>query len=237
MAELRIQARKPRMMALENVCGAVTGCAGKDLEARLLAGPELGGRVAAMVVDAHDLVPQSRPRLFIVAIDGSLATLLHCSAGSPSPTWHPEAIIRAYNRLPASMKTGWVRWSPPMPIARLKTPGDIVETNPQGVDWPTDAQTQKLFLILNVGSSRKAKVRSKASAKARFSCLCRLRHAARFGRRERSHPSRQLGQHPKLFDIFESRECAKPRQLRQRRVVVGRPGKTGRQCQAFCTSL
>ena len=177
-----------------------------------------------MVVDAHHVVPQSRPRPFIVAIDDSLATPLHSSAGSPSPAWHPEAIIRAYNRLPASMKTGWVWWSPPMPTARLKTLDDIVETNPQRVDWHTDAQTQKLLLILNVGSSRKAKVRSKASAKARFSCLCRLRCAARFGRRERSHPSRQFGQHPKLFDNFESRECAKPRQLRQRRVVVGRLG-------------
>ena len=69
-----------------------------------------------------------------------------------------------------------------MPTARLKTLDDIVQTNPQGVGGHTDAQTKKLLLILNVGSSRKAKVRSKASTEARFSRLCQLRHRARFGR-------------------------------------------------------
>jgi DNA (cytosine-5)-methyltransferase 1 len=148
MAELKTQARKPKMIALENVCGAVTSRGGKDFEAMLLAVSELGYRVGAMVIDAVHFVPQSRPRLFIVAIDDSLAIPSGCSADSPSPAWHPTAIIRAYNRLPAPMKKNWVWWSPPLPTARLKTLDDIVEANPQGVDWHTDAQTQNLLQMM-----------------------------------------------------------------------------------------
>jgi DNA (cytosine-5)-methyltransferase 1 len=148
MDELKQQARKPRMIALENVYGAVTSRGGKDFEAMVLAVSELGYRVGAMVIDAVHFVPQSRPRLFIVAIDDSLAIPPDCSADAPSPAWHPTAIIKAYNRLPASMKASWLWWSPPMPAARLKTLDDIIELDPQGVEWHSESETRNLLTMM-----------------------------------------------------------------------------------------
>lgn len=148
MRELKVQTRKPRMIALENVYGAVTSRAGKDFEAMLLAVSELGYRVGAMVMDAVHFVPQSRPRLFILAIDDSLLIPQGGASDSPSPAWHPAAIIKAYNRLPASMKASWLWWSPPLPTARLKTLDDIIEFEPQGVDWHSESETQNLLAMM-----------------------------------------------------------------------------------------
>jgi DNA (cytosine-5)-methyltransferase 1 len=148
MRELKDQARKPRMIALENVYGAVTSRAGKDFEAMLMAVSNLGYRLGAMVIDAVHFVPQSRPRLFIVAIDDKLLIPQGCAADSPSPAWHPTAIIKGYHRLPVSMKDRWVWWSPPMPSARLKTLDDVVESEPHGVDWHTESETQNLLNMM-----------------------------------------------------------------------------------------
>jgi DNA (cytosine-5)-methyltransferase 1 len=148
MGELKHQARKPRMIALENVYGAMTSRGGKDFEAMLSAVSGLGYRFGAMVIDAVHFVPQSRPRLFIVAIDESLSIPQGCSADAPSPAWHPAAIIKAYNRLPASMKASWLWWSPPMPTARLKTLDDIIELHPHGVEWHSETETQNLLTMM-----------------------------------------------------------------------------------------
>ena len=148
ISQLKNQARKPRLIALENVCGALTSRDGKDFEAMLFGVSELGYRLGAMVIDAVHFVPQSRPRLFIVAIDEQLSVPLGCSADGPSPAWHPTAIIKAYNRLPASMQARWLWWSLPMPTARLKTLDDIVETHPHGVEWHSESETQNLLSMM-----------------------------------------------------------------------------------------
>lgn len=148
IGELKDQARKPRMIALENVYGAVTSRGGKDFEAMLMAVSALGYRLGAMVIDAVHFVPQSRPRLFIVALDESLSIPQGCAADSPSPAWHPTAIIKGYHRLSALMKDRWVWWSPPMPITRLKTLDDIVEPEPHGVDWHSESETQNLLNMM-----------------------------------------------------------------------------------------
>ena len=56
------------MIVLENVCGAITSHGGKDFAAIGAALAGEGYRFGAMVMDAGLFVPQSRPRLFIVAV-------------------------------------------------------------------------------------------------------------------------------------------------------------------------
>jgi DNA (cytosine-5)-methyltransferase 1 len=60
--------RAPRMIVLENVCGALTSHGGKDFAAIGAALAEGGYRFGALVVDAAKFLPQSRPRLFIIAV-------------------------------------------------------------------------------------------------------------------------------------------------------------------------
>lgn len=155
MDSLRMEGRKPRIIALENVYGAITSHDGKDFEAMIKTVAAQGYRLGAMVIDAIHFVPQSRPRLFIVAVDVGLQIPDACCNGTPNPAWHPAAIIRAYNQLPKKLKDQWVWWSPPMPKRSLKTLDDIIEKNPQGVDWHTHEETQKLIAMMSPLNRRK----------------------------------------------------------------------------------
>ena len=149
IASLRQQGRKPRIIALENVCGAISSRGGKDFESITQAVSDQGYFLGAMVIDAVHFVPQSRPRLFIVAVDAALRVPEECLSDTPSPAWHPTAIIKAYNRLPRILKDRWLWWNPPMPTRRLQTLDDIVETSPEGVDWHTPTETENLLNMMS----------------------------------------------------------------------------------------
>jgi len=148
MKQLDKQKRKPRIIALENVYGAVTSHSGADFEAIVKAVAGLGYRVGGMIIDAVQFVPQSRPRLFVVAIDESLSFPNGLSEENPNPAWHPAAIIRAYNRLPKELKDKWIWWNPPLPNKRQRTLDDIIEPKPEGVKWHTEDETRRLLEMM-----------------------------------------------------------------------------------------
>lgn len=162
MKQLNKQGRKPRIIALENVYGAVTSHSGKDFEAIIKAVAAEGYRFGAMIIDAVHFVPQSRPRLFIIGIDASLPIPAHLTAETGSPAWHPAAIIKAYNRLPKKLKDRWLWWSPPAPNARLRTLDDIIEKNPAGVTWHTAEETTRLIEMMSDANRQKVMLAQQA---------------------------------------------------------------------------
>lgn len=146
---LNRQKRKPRMVVLENVYGALTSHGGQDFETIIRAVVGEKYLVGAMVIDAVHFLPQSRPRLFIVAVDKNLAVPQEAIGSGPTPAWHPDAVIRAFNRLPASLQKSWLWWNPPAPAERLKTLDDIIEQEPQGVTWHTAQETEYLLNMMS----------------------------------------------------------------------------------------
>jgi DNA (cytosine-5)-methyltransferase 1 len=148
MKALNKQGRRPRIIALENVYGALTSHSGNDFEAIAKAVAAEGYALGAMVIDAVHFVPQSRPRLFIVAADVSLRIPSQLVTDVPTPAWHPAAIIKAYNRLPKKLKDSWVWWNLPVPGVRLKTLDDVIEAKPKGVDWHTPEETNRLLEMM-----------------------------------------------------------------------------------------
>src|ERR1700723_1119698 len=73
MRALATEGRPPRMIVLENVCGALTSHEGKDFAAIGAALAGEGYQFGAVVMDAAHFLPQSRPRLFIVAVRSTLS--------------------------------------------------------------------------------------------------------------------------------------------------------------------
>ncbi len=59
--------RRPPLVMLENVVGFLMSHGGRDFEQALLALNELGYTVDAIILNAIHWVPQSRPRLFVLA--------------------------------------------------------------------------------------------------------------------------------------------------------------------------
>jgi DNA (cytosine-5)-methyltransferase 1 len=155
ISALNAQERKPRMVALENVYGAITSHDGKDFEAMVHTVAAQGYRLGAMVIDAIHFLPQSRPRLFIVAIDRAWQIPTACFETVPNPAWHPAAIIRAYNQLPKALKDQWVWWNPPLPQASQKTLDDVIETEPVGVEWHSQEETERLMNMMSPVNRRK----------------------------------------------------------------------------------
>lgn len=145
---LNKQKRKPRIVVLENVYGALTSHGGKDFETIISAVADEKYLVGAMVIDAVHFIPQSRPRLFIVGVEKGLAIPSETAAEGPNPAWHPGSLIRAYNKLPAALKKAWVWWNLAAPAERLKTLDDIIEREPQGVQWHTDQETAYILSMM-----------------------------------------------------------------------------------------
>jgi DNA (cytosine-5)-methyltransferase 1 len=145
MQGLAREHRKPRVIVLENVYGALSSHDGRDFDTIATALAGAGYVFGAMILDAVHFLPQSRPRLFVVALDAAMAVpdILH--GWTTHPAWHPAAIIRAHNRLSPNVRAHWRWWSPPLPQAPVVTLDSLIESEPQGVDWHTPEVTTRLL--------------------------------------------------------------------------------------------
>ena len=76
MEALSSEKRAATAIVLENVCGALTSHEGRDFNANARAVTRNGYRFGAVVIDAVHFVPQSRPRLFIVAVQKTIDFLV-----------------------------------------------------------------------------------------------------------------------------------------------------------------
>lgn len=146
--KLKAECRKPSMIVLENVYGTLTSHGGKDFEAIAKSIVDEGYNFGAIVIDAVQFVPQSRPRVFIICTDEKLTIPRDIICQRASPTWHPEKVICAFNSLPEKVKNNWRWWKMPEPNKPLLTLSDIVEMEPQGVKWHTERETHKLLSMM-----------------------------------------------------------------------------------------
>jgi DNA (cytosine-5)-methyltransferase 1 len=162
------EGREPSMIVLENVCGALTARGGRDFAAIGSAFADSGYRFGAVVIDAARFVPQSRPRLFIVAVREGRDLPATLTRTLPDPLWHPANLVDAYNKLPSELKTVWQWWHLPAPPQRRTTFSDVVQNEPQGVEWHTPAETERLLSMMSPLNRKKvaqAKIMSKQMRK------------------------------------------------------------------------
>ena len=146
---LKSQGRKPSMIVLENVYGTLTSHEGRDFEeiAKAVAGE--GYNFGAVVMDAVQFVPQSRPRVFIICIDENQTIPSEVICKRASPSWHPAKVISAFNSLPKKVKNKWKWWKMPEPTQQLITLDEIIEDEPEGVEWHTKKETQKILSMMS----------------------------------------------------------------------------------------
>ena len=142
------EGRGPRMILLENVCGALTSHEGEDFSA--IAGALAGEnyRVGAIVVDAVSFVPQSRPRLFFVGVRQDAPIPYELVSSGPVGQWHTAGLIEAFNKLPQTSRDAWVWWRMPTPTPRTSVFADLIEDKPTGVRWHTADETHRLLSMM-----------------------------------------------------------------------------------------
>ncbi|MES2885073.1 MAG: DNA cytosine methyltransferase [Pseudomonadota bacterium] len=147
--------RKPRLIALENVTGAITSNDGQDFQALIQAIASLGYRVGALVMDAVHFLPQSRPRVLIVGLDADFDPPAELTTGTPVPGWHPRALIGAHRSWPAALREQWLWWNLPPPRLRVTPLEQLIELEPKDVPWHTAAETEKLLNMMSPANRRK----------------------------------------------------------------------------------
>jgi DNA (cytosine-5)-methyltransferase 1 len=156
------EGRAPTAIALENVCGALTSHAGRDFGAIGAALADGGYTFGALVVDAVNFVPQSRPRLFIVAVRQEQAIPASLTSDAPTAQWHPPAVLTAFERLPPRAKKRWIWWRLPLPEPRVIAFADLIEEQPHGVAWHTAAETRRLLDLMTPINRKKVELAKKA---------------------------------------------------------------------------
>lgn len=149
MKALGEEDRAPRLVVLENVCGALSSHDGKDFAAISAALSNGGYRFGALVVNAVHFLPQSRPRLFIIAVHKSSPIPRALVTNGPEKEWHPSALIEAYGKLSKHSQNSWVWWNLAKPPVRTSIFADLVEDEPLGVKWHTVAETKKLIAMMS----------------------------------------------------------------------------------------
>ncbi len=143
--ELSTAKRAPRIVAVENVVGALTSSGGADFSAMINTFVSHGYHPGAMVINADLFVPQSRPRLFIVGVRDDALSI---RSNHPATPFHPPALIRAVEGLPAELAAELTWWRLPAPPLRNTTFADLLEDEPDSVDWHSEAQTTRLLSLM-----------------------------------------------------------------------------------------
>jgi DNA (cytosine-5)-methyltransferase 1 len=145
MTQLRVEGRAPRVIVLENVTGALTSREGRDFEAICNALSGGGYRYGAIVIDARHFVPQSRPRLFFVAVAEDVPVPTSLTRNAACEMWHPSALCAAQARLEEKAKSQWIWWSMAKPPERNIGFADLIEEKPMHCRWHSQAETKRLL--------------------------------------------------------------------------------------------
>lgn len=156
MKALSRQQRAPKIIVLENVCGALTSHNGADFEAIVDAICKLGYRVGAMTINADKFLPQSRARLFIVAVRNDLE-FDNISSLIPNPIWHSKSLVVAVQSLPEELLKNWIWWSIPDPPRREKNFIDLIEDEPVGVQWKSSEEVERILDMMSPKNLQKVK--------------------------------------------------------------------------------
>ena len=155
MRALHSDGRGPKIIALENVYGAITSNGGRDFATLAAAFSGLGYRFGAVVVDAVHFLPQSRPRFFMIGVRGDLSIPAGHTGDGPCAMWHPPALVEGCTLLSKAAAARWRWWSLPTPAARNTTLAALIEDKPKGVSWHSRSETKYLLDMMTDHNRKK----------------------------------------------------------------------------------
>jgi DNA (cytosine-5)-methyltransferase 1 len=136
--------RMPRIVVIENVAGLLTSGGGADFAAVCEAMVQAGYRVGALEMDASLWLPQSRPRLFIVAMRDAAGP----ESAGPKGVFHTPRLIAAVDRLPPGVRAHWAWWSLAAPSRRNLDLAAVLEQD-DAVNWMDE---EKAAAVLNLAA-------------------------------------------------------------------------------------
>lgn len=153
---LDAERRAPRLIVVENVTGLLTSNGGEDFRALGDLFAAGGWTFGALELDAALWLPQSRPRLFIVATREAAPALTE-----PSGPFNSRGVIEAHGRLSDAARRAWRWWSLPEPPRRNLDLAAVLEPD-EAVDW-LDARRAAALIAL-MGPLHRARLEAARAA-------------------------------------------------------------------------
>lgn len=149
--------RAPRLMVLENVPGLLTAGKGADFARLITSLMQLGYHVGALMLDAAHFLPQSRPRLFIVACSGPPPAWAVTTGDAPDAYGQKGGSARGFGtlpaldtalaRVPAHVRDRLAYWQLPAPGRRMQALRDMLLPDAE-VPWRSLAQTAHVLGLM-----------------------------------------------------------------------------------------
>jgi DNA (cytosine-5)-methyltransferase 1 len=139
---LGAEGRAPDVLVIENVSGLLSSNGGQDFTALAQALADQGYRFGALEIDAADFLPQSRPRVFVIA-----------TRRAPPPgltgesRYQTRAVKLAAERLPPALAEHWIRWSLGPPPARNRELAALLEDD-EAVTWHPPERTARWLELM-----------------------------------------------------------------------------------------
>ncbi len=142
--ELRQESRQPPLLVLENVVGLLSLEGGRDFAAICLRLGEIGYRYGAVIIDTKHFLPQSRPRVFIIAVLREIDIPHNLDHGMATESWHTPTLMRAYRSLSQQAHADWIWWDlGSVPMLKPNALQNLIQF--EGVEWHTPEETQQII--------------------------------------------------------------------------------------------
>ena len=134
---------RPPLIVIENVVGMLYG---RDFPILCESLAALGMQFGPLVIDARQFLPQSRPRVFVVAVDSRVdCSLLASEEIDDTVPWFTKAVRSAHEKMPEALRESWRWWRLPEPSSTIPSVEHMVEERPTGVEWHKPDETTRLL--------------------------------------------------------------------------------------------
>lgn len=152
MQDLFDRGDRPPLIVIENVLGMLYGQNFIGLCGALAA---LGMQFGAVMIDAKHFVPQSRPRVFVIAVDSRVDCRRYASDAPTLSPWFPKPLLSAVSVLPEPIRPAWRWWKLPAPFGSVPRIEDLIEPDQRGMEWHPAAETKRLLEMMSPANLRK----------------------------------------------------------------------------------
>lgn len=138
----------PRVIAFENVVGLLSRHNGRDLKTVIATFSKLGYRSGALEIDARHFVPQSRPRLFVIAVRNDLQIDSTLGSNRSAEAATSNRLSSFVKTLPPRLAKEWIWWAFDQErFSRSDNLATIVET--EGTTWHSQNDTNRLLSLMS----------------------------------------------------------------------------------------
>lgn len=117
LRQLKAKNAQPAVIVLENVVGLLSINGGKDFSLIMSQLMLLGYKAGAVVLDARHFVPQSRSRVFVIAVRDDVSIPRTLTRTDGSTFGHTPTLMRVYDAMDEAIKANWIWWrmtAPPL---------------------------------------------------------------------------------------------------------------------------